>query len=233
MRRREFIGIVGAAAAWPGAVLGQPHTPVIAELGGASPDMRAFETFLRELRENGYVDGQNVVVERYFGEDRVEDLQTAARQLALRKVDVILASGTQAALAAKRATDVIPIVVGAMADPIADGLVGSLAHPGGNVTGNTFLGPELGLKRLQLLKETVSTAVRIAALQQPQVYSDQTMQSMRDEIEKNAGVLGIAIQIFNSSKPEDFDAAFDEMRKWRSQHSQNMMSASDGQAEKC
>lgn len=215
MRRREFIKIVSIVVAWPGVVLAQSHTPVIAMLGKASPDTQGLQHFLQELRRSGYADGHNVVFERYYREDNPEDLRTVAAQLVHRKVDIIIANGTQAALAAKRATSAIPIVVTAMADPIADGLVVSLAHPGGNVTGNTFLGPELDLKRLQLLKEAVPAARRIAVLQQPHVYSDQTMHAMRDEVEKQGAGLGIALQIFDATEPEDFDAAFDAMMRWR------------------
>src|SRR5262249_14168939 len=153
---------------------------------------------MRELRESGYVEGQNFVFERYSGDDTPEDLRRIAAQLVQRRVDLILANGTQAALAAKRATDVIPIVVGAMADPIADGLVESLARPGGNVTGSIFLGQELALKHLQLLKEIVPAAIRFAALQQPQVYSERTMQNMRGGIEEKARGLGIALQVFSA-----------------------------------
>jgi putative ABC transport system substrate-binding protein len=217
VRRREFIGIFTTAAVWPGAVLGQKHKPVIASLGRASPDARGVQSFLRELQESGYVEGQNIVFERYSREDDPEDLRTVAAQLVQRRVDLILANGTQAALVAKRATDVIPIVASAMADPVADGLVASLARPGGNVTGNTFLGPELGLKRLQLLKETLPAAIRFAALQQPQVYSERTMQNMRGEMGEKAQGLGLALQIFSASKPEDFDAAFEAMTEWRAE----------------
>lgn len=214
MRRRDFIGIVGTVA-WSSPVLGQPHTPVIASLGKASPDTRSLQSLLLELRASGYVEGQNIVFERYARGDDPEDLQTVAADLVRRRVDVILANGTQAAFAAKRATDLIPIVATAMADPVADGLVLSLASPGGNLTGNTFLGPELGPKRLQLLKEAVSSAVRIAVLQHPEVYSQRTMQDMRHEIEKEASRIGITLKTFAATKPEDFVAAFEAMTKWR------------------
>ncbi len=157
------------------------------------------------------------MLERYSGEDDPEDLRRAAGQLVQRQVDVILASGTQAALAASRATDVIPIVASAMADPIADGLVVSLAHPGRNVTGNTFLGPELGLKQFEFLMEAVPVATRFAALQQPQVYSDQTMQNMRREIEQKALGRGIALKIFSANSPEDFQSVFQAINEWHAE----------------
>jgi putative ABC transport system substrate-binding protein len=102
-----------------------------------------------------------------------------------------------------------------MADPVADGLVASLARPGGNVTGNSFMGPELGLKRLQLLTEVVPSATRFAALQQPKVYSERTMQSMVSEIKEKARSLGFALQLFSASRAEEFEAAFDAMTEWR------------------
>ena len=102
-----------------------------------------------------------------------------------------------------------------MADPVADGLVASLARPAGNVTGNTFIGPELGPKRLQLLREIVPTATRIAALQHPGVYSERTMQSCSRKSEMKARETGIELQVFGASGPEDFEPAFEAMVRAR------------------
>jgi putative ABC transport system substrate-binding protein len=126
-------------------------------------------------------------------------------------IEVIVAMGTPAAFAAKRASNSIPIVAVSMADPVADGLVASLARPGGNVTGNTFIGPELGPKRLQILKEVFPQANRIAALQHPHVYGERTMQQMLLEMEEKAHKIGVDLQIFDASRPEDFDGAFKDM----------------------
>jgi putative ABC transport system substrate-binding protein len=162
------------------------------------------------LREEGYVEGQNFITEYRYAED-FDGFRKAANELVRLNVDVITAAGTVAALAAKGATNTIPIVSGSMADPVADGLVASLARPGGNITGNTFLGPELGPKRLQLLREVVPEATRIAALQHPGVYSDHTMRNMLTEIEEAAKASGVELQIVSARGPDDFDDAFDAM----------------------
>src|SRR5438132_1776306 len=122
-----------------------------------------------------------MAIEYRYGD--LDGLRNAADDLVRLHVDVIVTGGTPAALAVKRATNTIPIVVVAMADPVADGLVASLARPGGNVTGNTFLGPELGPKRLQLLREVVPGVPRVAVLQHPGVYSERTMRDMLTEME--------------------------------------------------
>jgi ABC-type uncharacterized transport system substrate-binding protein len=224
MRRREFIAaIAGVAASRPFAVSAErqhrsvPLLGVISFGNASSPiSLRRSEEFRRGLRENGYVVDQNIAIEERFSADP-EELRTAVEQLVRLNVDVILAGGTQAALAAKRATDTIPIVSGAMADPVGDGLVASLARPGGNVTGNTFLGPELGPKRLQILKETVPAATRFAALQHPNVYSERTMQSMVSELEEKARGLGIGFRVFSASRPEEFEDAFEAMTEWQAE----------------
>jgi len=126
---------------------------------------------------------------------------------------VIVAGGTPAAIAAKRATSAIPIVAANMADPVADGLVVSLTRPGSNVTGNTFLGPELGPKRLQLLREVIPQVSRVAALQHPSVYSERTMQDMLKELERTAASSGVELQVVGAKSPNDFDKAFAGMSK--------------------
>ena len=223
MRRREFLGaIAGVAASWPLAAKAQRPQRSMPLLGAiwlgnvSSPIyLPNKEAFSRGLRENGYVEGQNIAIEERFSGNDPQGLRRAAEELVQLNVDVILAPGTAGTLAAKRVTDTIPIVGGSMADPVADGLVASLARPGGNVTGTTFIGPELGLKRLQLLTEVVPGATRFAALQQPKVYSERTMQSMVSEIEEKARGLGFALQLFSASRPEEFEAAFNAMTEWR------------------
>jgi ABC-type uncharacterized transport system substrate-binding protein len=126
-------------------------------------------------------------------------------------VDVIVAGGTPVALVAKQATSTIPIVVGAMADPVADGLVPNLARPGGNIAGNTFLAPELGPKRLQLLREVVPGVRRVAILQHSGVYAERTMRNMLETLKSAA--LGIELQVLEATGPNDFDAAFAAMAK--------------------
>jgi putative ABC transport system substrate-binding protein len=161
MKRREFIGFAGvAAASWPLVVWAEQATkmprigllsPSRSDSSDASrPTLDALVTGLREL---GYTEGQNIAIEREFGGANADRLRELAAELVKRRVNLIVAFSTTAARPAKQATSVIPIVGIAMADPVADELVASLARPGGNVTGTTFLGPELVTKRLQLLAQ--------------------------------------------------------------------------------
>jgi ABC-type uncharacterized transport system substrate-binding protein len=178
----------------------------------ASIVLRGTEAFRRGLQEHGgYVDGQNIAIEYRYGD--LDGLASLANDLVRLNVDVIFAAGTPAALAAKRATNTIPIVGGVLADPVADGLVASLARPGGNVTGNTFLAPELGAKRLQMLREVVPGVRRVAVLQHPGVYSDRTMRDMLKGI--RAAAVGIDLQVLEPRGPNEFDTAFSAMAKAR------------------
>jgi ABC-type uncharacterized transport system substrate-binding protein len=216
MKRRDFIaGIAGAAALCPlpgSAQRPQRNVPLVGViwLGAVSDQIpvRIRDAFLRGLRENGFRAGENVAVEDRYPESGA-GLSHAIGELLRLGVDVIVAMGTPTALAAKRATSSIPIVAVSMADPVADGLIVSLARPGGNVTGNTFIGPELGPKRLQILKEVFPEAIRISALQHPGVYGERTMQQLVSEMEEKAREIGVDFKIFDASRPEDFDNAFD------------------------
>src|SRR5882757_4861867 len=163
MRRREFFGLVGGAAvAWPLGTLAQqgtktPRIGILVPGHAEGPDASraAFNAIIEGLQELGYTEGQNIVFERRFGQSNPDRLRQAAAELVERQVDVIVAQSTTAAIPAKQATSQIPIVAIGMADPVEDNLVASLARPGGNLTGTTFLGPELVAKRLQLLSEAV------------------------------------------------------------------------------
>ena len=166
MRRREFITLLaGATALWPLAARAQQSgKKYIVGLFGAGSASEPTEVLIEALRELGWVEGENVVFERRYAENRLEQLPEMAADLVRLKVDVIVASGTLAPLAAKRATSTIPIVMAAAGDPLGSGLVATLARPGGNVTGMSLMAPDLGGKRLELLKELRPRLVRVAVL---------------------------------------------------------------------
>jgi ABC-type uncharacterized transport system substrate-binding protein len=218
--RRDFVAtlatglLVAPLAAGAQQVRRRVALVGLLQQGHSSDPMRSrtAEAFRQGLRENGhYVEGQNIAIEYRYGD--VDALRSLANELVGLNVDVIAAGGTPAAIAAKRATNTIPIVVANMADPVADGLVVSLAQPGGNVTGNTFLGPELGPKRLQLLREVIPRVSRVAALRHPGVYGERTMRDMLKELEKAARSIGVELQVVGANSPNDFDNAFAEMGK--------------------
>jgi putative tryptophan/tyrosine transport system substrate-binding protein len=169
------------------------------------------EAFRQGLRDHGYVEGQSIAIEYRYG--NLVAWPNAVNDLIRLKVDMIIAGGTPPALAAKRATTTIPIVVAAMADPVADGLVASLGRPRGNVTGGTFLAPDLGPKRFQLLREVVPAVTRIAVLEQPGAYGDRTMRNMLRDMEAAAQAGGVELQVVDASSPNDFDRAFAAMAK--------------------
>jgi putative ABC transport system substrate-binding protein len=219
MKRRKFITLLGgAAAAWPVTAHAQQATKV-PRIGTLSPGrselpdptLNMLNAFLQGLHELGYREGQNVAIERQYADGSSERLRELATELVRRKPDIIVAFSTTAARPAKQATDTIPIVAVAMADPVADELVASLARPGGNVTGTTFLGPELVAKRLQLLREVVPGLSRVAALWHPQAYSERTMAGVLNEIEVAARTLGLQLQLVPAAGPDDLVSAFAAM----------------------
>ena len=221
MNRRAFITLLGGAAAtWPLAARAQQATKV-PRIGTLSPGrselpdptLNMLNAFLQGLHELGYTEGQNVAIERQYAAGSSDRLRELAAELVRRKPDIIVAFSTTAARPAKQATDTIPIVAVGMADPVADELVASLARPGGNVTGTTFLGPELVAKRLQLLREVVPGLSRVAALWHPHAYSERTMAGVLNEIEVAARTLGLQLQLVPAVGPDDLVSAFAAMAR--------------------
>jgi len=218
--RREFIGtLAGALLAAPRASEAQPATKV-PRIGilGISPVARTgsrLEAFLLGLRDLGYVEGRNIVIEYRDHGGKVERLPTLAAELVALKVDVIVAANTGAGLASMQTTKTLPIVVAAAADPVTSGLVGSLARPGGNVTGLSALAPELVGKCLELLSQAVPGVSRVAILWQPGVLGERTEQDLLKGAEVAARALGVRLQIVEARGPADFDRAFSEMTRAR------------------
>jgi putative ABC transport system substrate-binding protein len=163
------------------------------------------------MRDLGYVEGRNVIYEfRHYGDD-VESISSLINNLLRAKVDIIVAGGTVAVRAAQTATQSIPIVMGATADPLSLGLVAGLARPGGNITGFSFLSTELTVKRLELLKEVMPQAARIAILRKP---GSPAHPMFIKEIEPTAGLLGFTYRTFEARGSEDFEPSFASMRAW-------------------
>jgi putative tryptophan/tyrosine transport system substrate-binding protein len=164
--------------------------------------------FRQGLRELGYVEGENILVEYRTADSKIEWFVGQASELVRLKVEVTVASNTPAARAAQQATDTIPIAVPVMGDPVRDRLVASLARPSGNITGLTFLGPELLPKRVALLKDTLPTASRVLALWHPGAYGERTMSDMMKQTEAAARTLGVQLQLFAVQGPDELERAF-------------------------
>ena len=217
MQRRQFIRLLGGAAtAWPLAVRAQqPAMPVIGFIrdGSAEPNARYAAAFRKGLNETGYVEGQNVTVEYHWLEGQYDRLPALLADLVRRQVAVIATPGTRLAQAAKAATTAIPIVFSVGEDPVKLGLVGSLARPGGNVTGINFFVQEAVAKRLRLLHEMVPKAVRVAVLVNPRNPS--VVETTVREVQKAAPTMGLQVQILNASTVSEIDAAFATLARER------------------
>jgi putative tryptophan/tyrosine transport system substrate-binding protein len=210
MRRRDFIGIVGSAAAWPLAARAQqPAMPVIGFITGGSSDASAgwAAAFRQGLSEIGYVEGQNVTTEYHWLEGRYDLLPALMADLVRRRVAVIATPATTAAaLAAKAATSTIPIIFGVGEDPVKLGLVASLARPGGNATGINFLSQEVAAKRFGILLELQPRPVQIAVLLNP-ANAPVAEATLRD-VQEAARAISLRIHILNASTNSEIDAAF-------------------------
>jgi putative ABC transport system substrate-binding protein len=218
LSRRQFLVLAAGSvvAAPPAAEAQKPQN--VARIGylltGSleSPETRAaLDVFRQGLREHGYVEGQNIVIEYRTAEGRIERFPELARELVRLQVDLIVAGTTPSARGAKQATTAVPIVAFAMGDPVGDGLVDSLARPGGNLTGSTFLGPQLVPKRLEILKELLPKVSRIGALWQRAAFSERTMNDMWKDTEAAARTLGIHLHPAEAQGPDELEAAFSRM----------------------
>ena len=205
MKRREFITLLGgAAAAWPLAARAQqPAMPVIGFLHPSSPDAYRLRAFRQGLKEMGFIEGENVAIEYRWANDQVDRLPGLATELVQRRLAVIAAGGVSA-FAAKAASTTVPIVFLAGEDPVKLGLVSSLARPGGNLTGINFLSNELAAKRLELLRELVAGAIRIAVLVDPVTANEATLR----DAGAAARAMGLQIQVLTAGTIREIDAAF-------------------------
>ena len=217
MRRREFIQLVGNAPFCSFAAHAQQSGKVhrIGYLGVTSASDRPplLDAFRQRLRELGWVEGQNIVIDYRFAEGRLDRLSDLAADMVRLKVDVIVSLGTQGVTAAKNATETIPIVMIAVRDPISTGLIASLARPGGNVTGvSGYAGLESVAKQLELLKEVVPNANSVAILSNP---ANAYHQFAIKQLNVAAQALGVQLQLLEARNASDLDAAFAAMTKDR------------------
>ena len=206
MTRRQFITLLGGAAAWPVAAGAQQAMPVIGFLNSQSPDGFAerLRGFRQGLKETGHVEGETVTIEYRWADNQLDRLTELAADLVRRRVAVIVANGPAAAIV-RAATTTIPIVFLVNQDPVRLGLVNSLARPGGNATGVNFFVGELVAKQLSLLRELVPGALRIAVLINP---SDATSASATADVESAAHAMGLQARIFNASHSREIVDAF-------------------------
>src|SRR6476646_4435981 len=210
MRRREFITLLGSVAgAWPLAARAQQlPMQVIGFLEARSADVirERLRGFRQGLKETGYVEGENVAIEYRWAENQFDRLPALAADLVRRQVAVIAAVANVTAVAAKAATSTIPLVFIATEDPVKLGFVASLARPGGNATGINFYSGELTAKRLELLREVVPAATRVAVLVNP--TNTLTTESTLRDVQSAARAMGLQIQVVNASSSHEINAAF-------------------------
>ncbi|HVI62966.1 MAG TPA: ABC transporter substrate-binding protein [Bradyrhizobium sp.] len=213
MKRREFITLLGGTAVWPvGARAQQPaKLPTIGFLGSGTPSTARqwVAAFVGRLRELGWVEGRTVAIDYRWAEGREERYAEFATDFARLKADLIFTAGTSAVLAAKQATSIIPIVFAAAGDPVGNGLVTSLAHPGGNVTGLSLQQPDLGAKWLELLREVVPNLARLAIM--ANIGTPGAVSEMK-EVEAVARALGLEPVTLEIGRAEDIARAFETLQ---------------------
>jgi putative tryptophan/tyrosine transport system substrate-binding protein len=213
MRRREFITLLGAAAAWPLAARAQQPAklPTIGYLGAAAPsgDSQRVPAFVQRLRELGWIEGNTVAVMFRWAEGRSAQMAEIAAEFVRLKVDVIVTTGTEGVLAAKQATSVIPIVFTAASDPVSIGLVASLARPNGNVTGLSLQQADSASKRLELLREVVPDLRRLAIMGN---FDNPAIMLELGGAQAAARALGLEVATAEVRRAEDFAPAFDGLK---------------------
>jgi putative tryptophan/tyrosine transport system substrate-binding protein len=208
IRRREFIVTLGSAATWPLAARAQqPAMPLIGFLSSTSADPVAYliAAFRQGLSEAGYVEGRNVAIEYRWSEGQYDRLPAMVSELLRRDVAVIAALGTPSAVAAKTATTMIPIVFGVSEDPVKLGLVTSIARPGGNATGVSYLLSELGAKQLGLLRELVPAASRFGLLVNP---NNENAEAIIGDLKAAAATIGVEIDVVRATDSHEIEEAF-------------------------
>jgi ABC-type uncharacterized transport system substrate-binding protein len=211
MKRRELITLLGGAAAWPLAARAQQAMPVLGFLNAASSDgyVERLRGFHQGLKDEGFVEGENVVIEYRWADNQVDRVPAMAAELVRRQVGVIVAAGGNAAPdAAKAATKTIPVLFVTPDDPVLLGYVTSLARPNGNLTGITFLGSELGAKRLELLRDLMPAMKRVAVLFNPLTPASE---GRLGEVQSAARTMGAQMAVFKASNSHEIELAFAAM----------------------
>jgi len=213
MRRREFLGVLGgAAAAWPNAARAQQAMPVVGFLSPSSSDAFAdrVRSFRLGLEQTGFIEGRNVAVEYRWAQGKIERLPALAAELVARQVNAIAAAGLSASQAAQNATKTIPVVFFIGENPVETGLVASLNRPGGNFTGVTTLNTEVGPKRLELLHELVPKSTAIALLVNP---TSPVADVLSKDMQAAAGVIGRKLQVVHAADEAGLDRVFAGLAK--------------------
>ena len=215
MKRREFIAVLGGAAAWPVNARAQPSAmPVIGYLGSETPDLfvSRLRAFRQGLSETGYVEGRNVAIEYRWAQGHIDRFPALAADLTRQAVAVIAAAGTQAAAAAKAATTTIPIVFNSGTDPVENGLVASLNRPGGNLTGVSNLNVALEPKRLELMRELLPTTAGMAFLINP---TNPRAEAIARDMQDAGRILKVRLHVVHASTEHDFETVFATMAELR------------------